>query len=590
MTDGHVPPRNGEGRDPRQLPPADPAPMTAPSAPENGSVPAPGLPYPDPGHQAPPTWQWQQGYQGQPHPGQPYPPQPHQQASGQNQQPQGQYPPSPEQHPQAPGPYQGAPGSRPQFPGQHPQASGQPNQGPYNQQSHGQMNHQGYGQYPQNPGHQPRDPGQFQQGGQQQVPPHQQQNPPGPQGFNPSFQTQQPQADAAWNAPRGGQQFRAPQGTQTTPPRDVDEDFSPHVASPQHEAEQYPPTLVAPISSPPFESPFSAPSPAAESNSTAESAPSAHSSEESAFASLGSLDEDDSAEQGTAEQNTAEDSKPQEPAEQDNPAQAVNHVPPRPTEPDPGPQERADGAPEQHRFDQGSHTASANQASVTPQGSPTTQDRQPSTAPQGLNQTLGSGKPQGSGRAQYQQSDQDHFAHQPSVSSNQVGYGQQAFAQGGQGQHPGNRASYVQGPGSSYQPYRDQGAQPAMGQAPYGQRGYGGGYSQPQKSKKGLWIGLGVVALVLVVAVILFFALGGEDKFRDGMKTMFEESEVTAASASAEGIMTEEEYNAWFDCVVETGRDEFPDSLIEKIEEHDFDVSPSEQQEMSAVFAQCLPD
>ncbi|WP_147599410.1 hypothetical protein [Flaviflexus massiliensis] len=117
------------------------------------------------------------------------------------------------------------------------------------------------------------------------------------------------------------------------------------------------------------------------------------------------------------------------------------------------------------------------------------------------------------------------------------------------------------------------------------------GYDAPPKKNTKLWVILGsFLAIVIVVSVILFFVFTGEDKYREGMEVMFEESDLTAILARDAGVMTEEQYEAWFNCVVEEGRESYPDSLIEKIEEQDFDMTPSEQGEMTTVFTRCLEE
>lgn len=118
-----------------------------------------------------------------------------------------------------------------------------------------------------------------------------------------------------------------------------------------------------------------------------------------------------------------------------------------------------------------------------------------------------------------------------------------------------------------------------------------GGFRAPPKKSTKIWVILGsLLAIVIVVGVILYFVFTGEDKYREGMEVLFEESDVNAISAQDAGVMTAEQYDAWFNCVVEEGRDVYPDSSIEKIEEQDFDMTPSEQGEITNVFTRCLEE
>lgn len=117
---------------------------------------------------------------------------------------------------------------------------------------------------------------------------------------------------------------------------------------------------------------------------------------------------------------------------------------------------------------------------------------------------------------------------------------------------------------------------PGQGDARYGQPPHGGFGNDPYGrepqsggSRTPLWIALGVLAVLLIGALIFFLTRGDDDNadpaaFRSGMEDILAESGLDQQAAEDQGI-TSDQWNAYLDCVTDEAIQRLRPDAIESI-------------------------
>lgn len=158
-----------------------------------------------------------------------------------------------------------------------------------------------------------------------------------------------------------------------------------------------------------------------------------------------------------------------------------------------------------------------------------------------------------------------------------------------------------QAPVPPYGGYPAQGAPYGQHPGPYAQPGpyahsHGGPWQQPygyppKRSNTKMWVIIAALAAVLVaLGIALFFVLRGDSDsgFRDGVTEVLDDLDMTKESAIDENVMSAEQYDAWFECVVTEGETMLEDSLVDRISRGDSNLTESETSSFSRLTHACL--